>query len=149
MESRTPYQNHHHHSTVVTGLRRGRTCWPYRVKLMSNINHVYFIKLFTVSSFTRKHILIVVYHHFLQVLLVLEILEILDFHLSLQEHLLKQLSIYHILLHQLHSQLANRHTMNSNQVFLYPQLILEVHVLQEIQVFLSNQGVGVSGKINM
>ena len=37
MEPCTPYQNHHHHSTVVTGSQQGRTCWPYRVKLMSNI----------------------------------------------------------------------------------------------------------------
>ena len=38
MEPCTPYQNHHHHSMVVTGSQQGRTCWPYRVKLMSNIN---------------------------------------------------------------------------------------------------------------
>ena len=38
MQPCTPYQNHHHHSMVVTGSQRGRTCWPYRVKLMSNIN---------------------------------------------------------------------------------------------------------------
>ena len=38
MEPCTPYQNHHHHSTVVTGSQRGRTCWPYMVKLMDNIN---------------------------------------------------------------------------------------------------------------
>ena len=37
MEPCTPYQNHHHHSTVVTGSQWGRTSWPYRVKLMSNI----------------------------------------------------------------------------------------------------------------
>ena len=40
MKHCTPYQNHHHHSTVVTGSQWGRTCWPYRVKLMSNINPI-------------------------------------------------------------------------------------------------------------
>ena len=41
MEPCTPYQNHHHHSTVVTGSQQGRACWPYRVKLMSNIKFYY------------------------------------------------------------------------------------------------------------
>ena len=39
MEPQTPYQNHHHLLTVVTGSQRDKTCWPYRVKLMSNINN--------------------------------------------------------------------------------------------------------------
>ena len=41
MEPCIPYQNHHHHSMVVTGSWRVRTCWPYRVKLMSNINNTH------------------------------------------------------------------------------------------------------------
>ena len=44
MEPYTPYQNHP--SLVVTGSQQGRTCWPHRVKLMSNIKpsksvHIY------------------------------------------------------------------------------------------------------------
>ena len=31
-------QNIHHQLTVVIGSQRGKTCWPYRFKLISNIN---------------------------------------------------------------------------------------------------------------
>ena len=37
MEPCTTYQNTHHQSTVVIGSQRGKTCWPFRFKLMSNI----------------------------------------------------------------------------------------------------------------
>ena len=39
LESCTPYQNHHHLLMVVTGSQQGKTRWPHRVKLMSNINY--------------------------------------------------------------------------------------------------------------
>ena len=38
MEPCTTYQNTHHQSTVVIGSQRGKTCWPFMFKLMSNIN---------------------------------------------------------------------------------------------------------------
>ena len=38
MEPCTTYQNTHHQLTVVIGSQRGKTCWPFRFKLMSNIN---------------------------------------------------------------------------------------------------------------
>ena len=38
MELCTSHQNHHHLLMVVTGLQWGKTCWPNRVKLVSNIN---------------------------------------------------------------------------------------------------------------
>ena len=37
MEPCTPYQNLHHHLTVVTSSQWGKTPWPYRVKLLSSI----------------------------------------------------------------------------------------------------------------
>ena len=39
MEPCTTYQNTHHQLTVVIGSQQGETCWPFRVKLMSNINN--------------------------------------------------------------------------------------------------------------
>ena len=39
MEPCTTYQNTHHQLTVVIGSQRGKTCWPFRFKLMSNINN--------------------------------------------------------------------------------------------------------------
>ena len=38
MEPCATYQNTHHQLTVVIGSQRGKTCWPFRFKLMSNIN---------------------------------------------------------------------------------------------------------------
>ena len=38
MEPCTTYQNTHHQLTVVIGSQRGKTCWPFMFKLMSNIN---------------------------------------------------------------------------------------------------------------
>ena len=37
MEPCTTYQNTHHQLTVVIGSQRGKTCWPFMFKLMSNI----------------------------------------------------------------------------------------------------------------
>ena len=39
MELCTTYQNTHHQSTVVIGSQRGKTCWPFMFKLMSNIKY--------------------------------------------------------------------------------------------------------------
>ena len=39
MEPCTTYQNTHHQSTVVIGSQRGKTCWPFMFKLMSNIKY--------------------------------------------------------------------------------------------------------------
>ena len=41
MEPCTTYQNTHHQSTVVIGSQRGKTCWPFMFKLMSNINQIW------------------------------------------------------------------------------------------------------------
>ena len=41
MEPCTTYQNTHHQLTVVIGSQRGKTCWPFRFKLMSNIKHAF------------------------------------------------------------------------------------------------------------
>ena len=38
MKPCTPYQNHHHHLAVVIGSQQDKIHWPYRVKLLSNIN---------------------------------------------------------------------------------------------------------------
>ena len=45
MEPCTTYQNTHHQLTVVIGSQRGKTCWPFMFKLMSNIKwyHSYYI----------------------------------------------------------------------------------------------------------
>ena len=40
MEPYATYQNTHHQLTVVIGSQWGNTCWPFRFKLMSNINFV-------------------------------------------------------------------------------------------------------------
>ena len=37
MEPCATYQNTHHQLTVVIGSQWGKTCWPFRFKLMSNI----------------------------------------------------------------------------------------------------------------
>ena len=37
METCTPYENSYHHLAVVTGSQWGKTPWPHRVKLLSNI----------------------------------------------------------------------------------------------------------------
>ena len=50
MEPCTTYQNTHHQSTVVIGSQRGKTCWPFMFKLMSNINNVLFIHTFVVQA---------------------------------------------------------------------------------------------------
>ena len=38
MELCTTYQNTHHQLMVVIGSQWSKTCWPFRFKLMSNIN---------------------------------------------------------------------------------------------------------------
>ena len=38
MELCATYQNTHHQLMVVIGSQWGKTCWPFRFKLMSNIN---------------------------------------------------------------------------------------------------------------
>ena len=38
MEPCATYQNTHHQLTVVIGSQWGKTCWPFRFKVMSNIN---------------------------------------------------------------------------------------------------------------
>ena len=43
MEPCTTYQNTHHQLTVVIGSQRGKTCWPFRFKLMSNIKIIQYI----------------------------------------------------------------------------------------------------------
>ena len=40
MEPCTTYQNTHHQLTVVIGSQWGKTCWPFRFKLMSNIKYI-------------------------------------------------------------------------------------------------------------
>ena len=48
MEPCTTYQNTHHQLTVVNGSQRGKTCWPFRFKLMSNIKQIEYVLLVTV-----------------------------------------------------------------------------------------------------
>ena len=40
MEPCTTYQITHHQSTVVIGSQQGKTCWPFRFKLMSDIKSI-------------------------------------------------------------------------------------------------------------
>ena len=47
MEPCTTYQNTHHQSTVVIGSQRGKTCWPFMFKLMSNIKIFYTQEMFS------------------------------------------------------------------------------------------------------
>ena len=50
MEPCATYQNTHHQLTVVIGSQWGNTCWPFRFKLMSNINaHISKNTMVTVS----------------------------------------------------------------------------------------------------
>ena len=42
MEPCATNQNTHHQLTVVIGSQWGKTCWPFRFKLMSNINDTVF-----------------------------------------------------------------------------------------------------------
>ena len=41
MEPCTPYHNHHYLLTVMTGSQHDKTCWPYRIKLISKIKRAY------------------------------------------------------------------------------------------------------------